>query len=320
MAGDATDATRAAQPEDLELAAVPPFDLLLTVEVLRRRTAHAAERVVDGEYRRLAWLAGSERLLGVRQDAPDRVRVRGLDGPLRGAARQQARELVERMLGLDVELEGLCAAAAYDARLAALVEAASGLKPPRFESLWVSLLSVVPFQQVSLQSGMATLNRLITRLTPGREHDGDIYHGYPAPELLLAADPAELRACGLSLAKVRTLRAAAERIATGELTGAEIEALDDEAALMRLTALPGIGRWSAQVILLRGFRRLAIFPQGDSGATRSLAGFLHDPGTGLAVQAEALLRTLGPWRGYLYFLLLARRLMEQGVVGSRANG
>jgi 3-methyladenine DNA glycosylase/8-oxoguanine DNA glycosylase len=77
---------------------------------------------------------------------------------------------------------------------------------------------------------------------------------------------------------------------------------------VRLRALPGIGPWSAQLILLRGLGRLGNFPAGDSGALRGLREvFSAAPDPGEAA-AEALER-LGDWRGYLYFMLLGRRLI-----------
>jgi DNA-3-methyladenine glycosylase II len=62
--------------------------------------------------------------------------------------------------------------------------------------------------------------------------------------------------------------------------------------------------------MLRGLGRLDLFPQNDSGAARSLA--LAAPG--IAVDVEAVLATLGPWRGLLYYHLLLARLEARGEV------
>ena len=75
-----------------------------------------------------------------------------------------------------------------------------------------------------------------------------------------------------------------------------------------LTRIPGIGRWSAQVALLRGLGRLSVFPAGDAGAIRSLREvFAQREEPDLA--ASAVLDRMGEWRGYLYFMLLGRRLL-----------
>lgn len=297
-----------------ELSAVAPFDLAQTVAALRRRPHSLTDTLVEDEYRRVLLLVGRERLLGVRQVAPDRVRVRALDGPLAEDERQEAAALVTRVLGLDVDLAPVRAIAREDAGIRALAAGLAGLKPPRYPSLWVTFASVVPYQQVSLESGVAVMNRVIAALGTPHEREGIVYYGFPRPERLLAAEPDALRGCGLSAAKVRTLTALAERIVAGELTEEQLEALSDAEAEERLRALPGIGPWSAHLVLLRGFRRLAIFPAGDSGATRNLRLFLGVPESEVPHASAALLERLGPYRGYLYFLLLGRSLLARGLI------
>lgn len=293
---------------------VPPFDLALTVAVLRRRAAHAVEVFADGEYRRVLTLGGGRRLVGVRQIGSDRVALRGLDGELEPEEAREAARMVDRMLGLSFDTAPLHRAFAQDARLAPLVERLAGMKPPRFESLWVSLLSVVPFQQVSLDAGMAVLNRIIMRFGPALEHTGRAYYAFPTPERWLAAEPEALRACGLSYAKIRTLTGLAERIVGGTLRERDIEEASDDDALTQLTALPGIGPWSAHVILLRGFRRLSFFPAGDSGAARNMNALFDLSGKGYHPDAQELLERLGAYRGYLYYVLLAWKLLATGTI------
>ena len=298
----------------VRLPVVPPFDLGLTVAVLRRRTSHAAELFEEGEYHRMLELAGRHRLVGVRQMTPDSVEIRGLDGPLALNEVREAARLVDRMLGLSFDLAPVRRAFADDARLAPLVERLQGMKPPRFASLWVTFLSVVPFQQVSLDAGMAVLNRVLTRLGPVLEHDGRPYYGFPTPERWLATPPDVLRGCGLSQAKVRTLSGAADAIVAGSLREEEIAEASDEEAMARLTALPGIGPWSAHVILLRGFRRLSFFPAGDSGAARGMNALFELSGKGYHPEAQEIVHRLGAYRGYLYYVLLAWKLTTTGAL------
>jgi DNA-3-methyladenine glycosylase II len=298
----------------IELAAVAPFDLAKTVAALRRRPNVLTDDFSDGEYRRVLPLSGRERVLGARQVAPDRVQVRALDGPLAEVERAEAAAIMRRMLGLDVDLAPLAASVADDPLLSGLLRRLAGMKPPRYPALWVTFASVVPYQQVSLESGVAVTNRLIAALGTRHERAEHVSYGFPSPAAFLAAEPDTLRACGLSAAKVRTLRAIAERILSGELAEEEISALDDEAAVTRLTALPGIGPWSAQIVLLRGFRRLTVFPAGDAGAIRNLRVLYDLPQEEVARKAEAILRQMGPWRGYLYFLLLGSNLLKRGLI------
>lgn len=306
--------------DEIILPAIGPFDLHATVEALHRRPNALAEPYIDGEYRRILWLDGEPVLIGARQVGPDAMLVRPLANVGDEAQLRRAAQAVAQMLGASVDLSEAQSHARRVPELAPLVEQLTGMKPPRFNSLWETLVNVIPFQQVSLASGVATLNRLVEALGPRIEHAGRVYFGLPSPQSILDAEVQRLRACGFSAAKVGTLRGAAEQIASGALDDAQIAALSDADAIARLTQLPGIGPWSAQLVLLRGFRRLGVFPQGDSGAARSLAGVLGLPIEDSQRRAPAILEALGPWRGYLYFLLLGSRLLRQGILPGIHDG
>jgi DNA-3-methyladenine glycosylase II len=297
-----------------ELPAAVPFDLPRTVAALRRRPTHRAETLAGNEYRRVMTLAGHSRLIGVRQIAPDRVRIFSLDGPLNAAQQREAARLVDRVLGLTFDLAPVYAALEHEPHLATLAALVPGMKPPAYDSLWVTLVSVVPFQQVSLAAATAMLNRLIERLGVSVEHEGRVYYGYPTPQALLAAGPNALRDCGLSQAKTRALLEAAALTIDARLDESAIAALDDERALVALTALPGIGPWSARLILLRGFRRLSVFPLNDSGAEGNFRQVFEIPAGEVRPTLDAVLARLGSYRGYLYFLLLASSLLRLSLI------
>lgn len=317
--GDAMT-TSSGMPEEprgvVRVTARAPFDLGLTVGALRRLPQSALYPFVDGELRVVAALPSGHHLLSVRVVGADAgasiIQVEALDAPFTDGDAGSAAALVARMLGVERDLAPVRALVAEDAALGPLVERLAGLRPPRFPTLWETFCQIVPFQQVSLSAAVATLNRFVMALGPEFVVDGASYWGVPTPERVAAADTEALRACGLSAAKARTLRGLAERALAGELAADALEGLSDEDAIMRLTRLPGIGRWSAQVALLRGLGRLSVFPSGDSGAARGLRELfpLHPQPE---AAAAALLDQLGPWRGYLYFLLLGRRLLATNV-------
>ena len=293
---------------------VPPFNLLRTVAILRRRPSSLTD-IVSGEcYIRALPASLSPAPLLVRQINPTTLEIDIPGQTLDGAARQHIVDTLEKTLDLSFEMTALRGAVERVGVLSELAQHVDGMKPPRFESLWTALLSVVPFQLVSLDAGIAVLNRVITLCGTRVDSElADVYQ-FPSPHEFLATTESELRTCGLSYAKIRTLRSAAEELCTRHLTDDMVESLDDEAAIRLLTKMPGIGRWSAQVILLRGFRRLGQYPAGDSGATRTLNLYLRSQGLP-ASSAEAILADMGEWRGYLYYLLLAWRLRASGNLG-----
>jgi 3-methyladenine DNA glycosylase/8-oxoguanine DNA glycosylase len=117
----------------------------------------------------------------------------------------------------------------------------------------------------------------------------------------------------LSAAKATTLRHAASLIVAGALSEAEIERLPSDEALRLLDDLPGIGPWTAGVILLRGFGRLDVFPHGDVGARRTLSHLLGRTSSIDDADEADLLERLGPYRGLVYFLGLA---LSRGLLAS----
>ena len=283
------------------LPVAAPFRLDLTVAALRRLPANRVD-VFDGErYLRAFSAPRGPVVWSIQYEGDDHLDVR-LYGAVDEARSYLA--LVERMLAPSFDLGPFYRRAASGPELlASLVDRFRGLKPPRFGSLWESVLHAIPFQQLSLKSAMTVLGRRIEASSEPVEFEGRVLYPVPGPDRLLSLPAERIRATGLSGAKARALREAAKAIAGGTLDEISLEALDSSALAKKLRSLRGIGRWTAELILLRGFRRLDTFPTRDAGAAASLRSVL--PG----LDPAGLLRQLGPFRGMLYdHLLLARGL------------
>jgi DNA-3-methyladenine glycosylase II len=119
--------------------------------------------------------------------------------------------------------------------------------------LYGALLFQVIGQQLSVAATRTILGR-IQALFGGR---------LPAPAELLALDPAELRAAGLSWRKIGTLRDLAERLTDGRLNADELSALPDDELMAALTVIPGIGPWTVQGALLVALDREDVVLPGD---------------------------------------------------------
>ena len=152
-------------------------------------------------------------------------------------------------------------------------------RAPGFEGL----VQIVVFQQISVDAARAIWAR------------SETVFGRFTPEILAAADDDTYRAAGLSRPKVRTLRAVAAAAATGALDFAALADLAADEAHARLTAVKGIGPWTADVYLLSCLGHSDAWPAGDV-ALQSAAGDL----LGLAVRPTA--KEMGPlaerWRPY----------------------
>ena len=297
----------------IRLPVEPPFHLGATARLLQRRPRNPLDRVEAGRWQRLFLPPAGPVLVQVEQHgpaaAPD-LRLTFAGRSVDARERRQLVAIVRRMLGLDVDLAPFRAAAGRIAPLAPLVRRLAGLRPPRFASLYEAFVGVVPFQQVSLDAGVAVFAKIVERFGASATIDGTTWYAAPRPETIARAALVDLRARGLSEAKARTLQNAARACTDGTLDEAEIEHLPSQAARARLLELRGIGPWSADLLLLRGLGRLDAFPPGDVGAARGLGALLGDR----ARQPERLAAAFAPQQGMLYYLSLAVQLLDRGLI------
>ncbi len=295
---------------------MPPFRLDLTAWALRRRPHNAVDRW-DGEtYRRSLRLRGGIAEIGVRQVGPceaPRLEVVIAAEQILPGTRAEVTAIIQRMLGLDVDLHDFYRRTAGDLHLGPLVDRFQGLKPPRFPSVFECLANAIACQQLTLTVGIGLLNRLAEGYGPSIAAAGAMpAHAFPDPGELSTADPDTVRKLGFSTAKARALLELAQRISEGTLDLERLAGVDDEAASAALQELRGIGRWSAEYALLRGLGRLAVFPADDVGARNNLQRLL---GVDTPMDSEAVRRAVAPWAPYaglVYFHLLIERVEEAG--------
>ena len=213
-----------------------------------------------------------------------------------------------RLLGFDRYLADFYRAATGDALLGRLARDFRGLKPPRFPTLFEALVNAFACQQVTLTLGIQLLNRLAQTCGPSLEQDGVRAFAFPSPGDLVAREPDQLRALGFSRQKATAILELARALADHRLDLDELEDLDDAAAVARLRALRGVGRWTAEYALLRGLGRLHVFPGDDISARNNLQRWL---GLLEPLDYDGVRWALGGWapfQGLVYLHLLLRGL------------
>jgi DNA-3-methyladenine glycosylase II len=289
-----------------KLATRAPFHLEATVRVLQRRSTNLVERWEDGRYLRVIATRTGLVLVEVTNrgtiDAPD-VRYTILAGRAPARTRATIEQRLRIALGLDVDPKPLQRLADAEPSLQPEGAALRGMRPPRFAELFEAFANVIPFQQVSLDAGIAVVGRLVKRFGETLVHDGERRYAFPTAEVIARARIETLRACGLSRTKASSLQHVARLIAAGELTDKALAKASTEDALAILCELPGIGPWSAAVVLLRGLGHLDVFPPGDVGVAR-----------GLGASLETMVRRFGDHRGYLYCCSLGRWLLAKDAI------
>ena len=234
-------------------------------------------------------------------------------------ARNEVTTALERLLGMRADLKTFYQLAAEHRRLPELASRYRGLKPPRFPTVWEGLVNGIACQQFSLTVGILLLNRLaaLCGLPFGKDA---ARHAFPTPNDLSAVAPKSLRPLGFNGAKTHELIGLAKETASGELDLEAFTNLDNGEAVSRLLDLPGVGRWTAEYVLLRGMGRIDIFPGDDIGARNNLARWLH---LRRPLDYGRVMRVVDKWKPYgglIYFHLLLDALERAGHLRADASG
>jgi DNA-3-methyladenine glycosylase II len=159
--------------------------------------------------------------------------------------------------GLDVEA-AIAAVSAADPVMAEFIRRA-GLYEARVGEgdYFGSLARSIVFQQLAGRAASAILGRVV-----------EAVGGQLTPEALLSTNPESLRAAGLSAAKAAALIDLATKATDGTVPLNGIDAFDDEEIISRLSAVRGIGRWTAEMFLLFELRRPDVWPVDDYGVRK----------------------------------------------------
>ena len=224
------------------------------------------------------------------------------------------RGTLDRLVGLSVDLSPFAAMAAPDPLLGPLAARLRGLKPPRFPTVFEALVNGIACQQLSLAVGIQLLNRLAADRGQAVSDARDGPRAFPGPDALACLDTDDVKRHGFSATKARAIIDVAQAVVADRLDLEALQELEDGAAIERLTSLRGVGRWTAEYVLLRGLGRLHIFPGDDVGAHNKLRHLFR---TDTALDYDAVRRLVARWHPYagvVYFHLLLDSLSQAGLV------
>jgi DNA-3-methyladenine glycosylase II len=294
-----------------------PFRLNLTVWALRRRKTNRIDQWDGTVYTRILLVDKLPVKVCVSQRQADNhpellVNVWS-PAPVDQVA-SRIGETLQRMLGLQVDVTGFYPLAENDPLLSPLAHRFLGLKPPRFPSLFEALLNAFACQQVSLDVGILLLNRLTASYGMPFDDGQAAFSAFPEPEALANASVERIRTLGLSHQKARAITELAAALVKNQRDFSILEAMDNEEARTSLSSIRGVGRWTAEYVLLRGLGRLDTFPGDDVGAQKNLQQLLHLEEKPPYEKVRELTSPWHPFAGFVYFHLLLDKLEKQGIL------
>ena len=224
------------------------------------------------------------------------------------------REALQHMFGFQVDVTEFYTLAKKDSLLSPLAQHFLGLKPPRFPSLFEALLNAFACQQVSLDVGILLLNRLTATYGVPFDDGQTVFFAFPELAAFVNTSVERIRALGFSYQKARAITELATALVNNQRDFSMLEAMNDEEAKISLSSLRGVGRWTAEYVLLRGSGRLHIFPGDDVGAQKNLQQLLHLEEKPSYEKIKELTSPWQPYAGFVYFHLLLAKLTKQGVL------
>ena len=258
------------------------------------------ERVAGREMVKALRLAGTPARLRIDLDGGvARCRVESAHAVAPEGMRE-AHSIVLRILGLGWDTAAFERQVGRREDLARLVAPRPGLRIPLTADAFEAMVWVIAGQQVNLAFAYA-LRRAVIDLAG--EDAGDGFRAHPTPEAVAALDYGDLTARRFSRRKAEYVIDTARLAASGELP---LETLGDSPATRvseRLMGVRGLGRWSVQYLLMRGYGLADCVPVGDAGLTAALQRFFtldHRPGP---AETEELMEPFAPHRSLATFHL-----------------
>jgi AraC family transcriptional regulator of adaptative response / DNA-3-methyladenine glycosylase II len=281
----------------VRLACRKPYDWPAMLEFLAARATPGVEQVVGDAYLRTVEIEGVPAVIECRSDGKD-----GLCLFLHGVATAALFGVVQRvreLFDLDAPIAEIAGVLSADAQLRSLLSKSPGVRVPGAWDGFELLVRAILGQQVSVKAATTLAGRLADRYgRPVKVPASLAPYGkrlrlsrlFPQPSKLARA---RFNGIGLTGGRAATVRRAAATMAAGELRFDHVPPPDE--LRQQLTALPGIGEWTAQYVAMRALKDPDAFPTGDLGLVKAAGGSAAE----LELRAEAW----RPWRAYAAMLL-----------------
>ncbi|MGI5401666.1 DNA-3-methyladenine glycosylase family protein [Streptomyces sp. CA-135486] len=225
-------------------------------------------------------------------------------------AMSAVRAQLARILSLDVDGGGFPRLAEADPVVAELISAYPGLRPVCFYSPYEAAAWAVIGHRIRMVQAAAIKARIAEHHGQRVTVAGEPLHAFPTPLVLRGLS----RVPGLPETKAERLRALADAALAGDLDAARLRAMPVEDALAHLRTLPGIGPFSAELILIRGAGHPDVFPRHERRLHASMADAygLGDPDASDARRLAGISDHWAPYRSWVALLLRTRREEKAG--------
>jgi DNA-3-methyladenine glycosylase II len=212
---------------------------------------------------------------------------------------EQIKAQVERILSLDADGTGFAEVGVRDPVVHELQQRFPGLRPVLFPTPYEAAAWALICHRIRMTQAGTLRARISRELGEPVDFGDRVLHTFPAPERLIDLEPMP----GLMIRKVENLRALGEAAAEGDLDVALLRDMPPDAALVHLKRLPGIGPFSAELILIRGAGIVDAFPEETPRLHRAMAEAYDLGPEPPPATLRAISESWRPYRSWVAFLL-----------------
>ena len=249
------------------------IDFQATLDRYRRYGSDVANRFRDGVFSKVIETGKGPCLIALYR-SEDRIKLRltpsnssvKADSTVIDAALRAA----QKILGLSFPLPAFYAFASEDPVLSAAVDRHHGLRPNLQVDPFEMLVSSITAQQINLGFAYTVRGRLVSEYGECMDFGGETHYAFPTPGRLAQLNPGDLVPLQFSRQKERYIINLAQAIRSGEVDLDGLAKMDDASVHRTLTALVGIGRWTADWFLARYLGRGNVIAAGDLAVRRSI--------------------------------------------------
>lgn len=226
------------------------------------------------------------------------------DEPVLPGMTSEASAVISRVFALDEDLTEFYLAIGGDPVMAGLARRFYGLHSPATPTVFEALVDSVIEQQISLSVARGLEYRFIRRYGQSFTVKNQEYFCYPTPDQLASVPIEGYRECGLTIRKGEYIRNIAQKILDG---GLDLEVLkeysDPEEIIDLLCEIRGIGRWTAELTMLRGLHRMDAFPADDIALRRIISRWYYGGRKISGSEAMEIAERWENWKGLASFYL-----------------
>lgn len=152
-----------------------------------------------------------------------------------------------------------------------------GLKAASFGvSVFECFIKSIIQQQISIKVAYSITNKIVTRFGDSIASKDVVYYDFPTPEKFAETSLEQIRNCGVSWRKAKSIKEIAQQVVNKEFDVEDLVSVSNEQVTESLKQFHGVGTWTAEMVLFAGLKRKTAIPAGDLGVRRTISKFYSE--------------------------------------------